>query len=57
MPAVSDQDILGSRVLIIDDEAANVGLLETLLADEGFEQVLSTTDGTWTGAAPITWGP
>lgn len=44
MPAISDQDILGSRLLIIDDEAANIGLLETLLADEGFEQVLSTTD-------------
>ena len=43
MPGISDSDILGSRLLVVDDEPANVELLETLLGQEGFGQVLGTT--------------
>ena len=37
-------DILASRILIVDDEPANVRLLEDLLQREGFQQVVATTD-------------
>lgn len=37
-------DIHQSRLLIIDDEPANLELLEELFAEEGFEQVLSSMD-------------
>lgn len=43
MPEV-DYDIRQSRLLIIDDEPANLELLEELFAEEGFEQVLSSVD-------------
>ncbi|KGE53135.1 response regulator [Xanthomonas axonopodis pv. vasculorum] len=36
-------EILGSRILIVDDEPANVRLLEDLLQREGFQQVITTT--------------
>jgi CheY-like chemotaxis protein len=36
-------EVLHSRILLVDDEAANVELLETLLTKEGFTQVLGTT--------------
>jgi len=37
------QDILDARILIVDDQAANVLLLERLLADAGYTHVTSTT--------------
>ncbi|WP_369976813.1 response regulator [Xanthomonas bundabergensis] len=37
-------DVLASRILIVDDEPANVRLLEDLLQREGFRQVVATTD-------------
>lgn len=37
-------EILASRILIVDDEPSNVGLLEDLLQREGFQQVVATTD-------------
>ena len=37
-------DIRQSRLLIIDDEPANLEVLEELFAEEGFEQVLSSVD-------------
>jgi len=37
-------DVLASRILIVDDEPANVRLLEDLLQREGFQQVVATTD-------------
>ncbi len=40
-PAMRD-----SRLLIVDDEPANLALLEQIFTDEGFEQVLSTVDPT-----------
>jgi len=43
MPEHTD-DIRQSRLLIIDDEPANLELLEELFAEEGFEQVLSSVD-------------
>lgn len=41
-----DFDIRQSRLLIIDDQPANLELLEDLFAEEGFEQVLSSVDAT-----------
>ena len=41
---VSDSDILSSRILIVDDQAANVSLLEQMLADAGYTRVTSTLD-------------
>jgi len=41
---ITDQDILQSRLLLIDDQAANLRLLEDILAREGFTQVLSVAD-------------
>lgn len=38
------EDVLNSRILIVDDETANVRLLEDLLAQEGFAQVVATVD-------------
>ena len=35
-------DILGARILIVDDQEANVQLLEQLLADAGYTCVAST---------------
>ena len=35
-------DIYGARILIVDDQAANVALLEQLLAQTGYRQVSST---------------
>ncbi|MCM2310336.1 MAG: response regulator [Steroidobacteraceae bacterium] len=37
-------DVLACRILVVDDEPANVHLLEELLAREGFRQVVGTTD-------------
>lgn len=41
---MNETEVLQSRILLIDDEPANLRLLEELLAREGFTQVLSTTD-------------
>jgi len=41
---MSEEDLLSSRVLIIDDQPANLRLLEDLLAREGFTHVVGTTD-------------
>src|ERR1700730_15675077 len=41
---VSESDILNSRILIFDDQAANVSLLEQVLADAGYTRVTSTLD-------------
>jgi CheY-like chemotaxis protein len=38
----ADLDIRGARILIVDDQAANVRLLERLLGDEGYTGVTST---------------
>lgn len=40
------EQLRASKILIIDDAEANLRLLETLLTQEGFEQVISTTDPT-----------
>lgn len=44
MAPVTDEALLRSRILIVDDQPANLRLLEDLLGREGFTQVLSTTD-------------
>ncbi len=43
-------EIRASKILLVDDAEANLQLLETLLNNEGFEQVISTTDPTKTMA-------
>jgi len=40
------QEILNSKILMIDDLDVNLELLENLLDKEGFKQVLSTTEST-----------
>ncbi|MCK6371281.1 MAG: response regulator [Gammaproteobacteria bacterium] len=46
---VSDADILGASILIVDDQEANVSLLEQMLRDAGYTGVASTTkpDEVW----------
>ena len=39
---ISESDILKARILIVDDQEANVQLLEQLLADAGYTQITST---------------
>jgi PAS domain S-box-containing protein len=39
---ISDRDIHRARILIVDDQEANVSLLEALLAEVGYTQVSST---------------
>jgi PAS domain S-box-containing protein len=41
---VSDSDIFASRILIVDDQAANVSLLERVLGEAGYTNVTSTLD-------------
>lgn len=41
---MNDEELLRSRILIVDDQPANLRLLETVLEREGFTQLLSTTD-------------
>ena len=37
-------ELLSTRILVVDDEDANVRLLEDLLRREGFQQVIASTD-------------
>ena len=39
---ITASDILGSRILIVDDQAANVRMLQLLLSDAGYTQVTAT---------------
>lgn len=39
-----EADILAARILIVDDQAANVRLLERMLGEAGFSDVTSTMD-------------
>jgi len=41
---ISKQDILNASILIVDDQNANVQLLEQMLRDDGYVNVTSTTD-------------
>ncbi|MDD5335840.1 MAG: EAL domain-containing protein [Rhodoferax sp.] len=41
---MSEDDILDARILIVDDQQANVQLLEQLLQEVGYRQVSSTLD-------------
>lgn len=41
---ISETDIYQARILIVDDQAVNVQLLEYLLANTGYQAVSSTTD-------------
>ncbi len=39
-----EQEILAGRLLVVDDQVANVTMLTRMLADAGYTQVSSTTD-------------
>lgn len=41
---MNDDELLASRILIVDDQPSNLRLLEDLLAREGFTNVVSTTE-------------
>ena len=41
---ISDSDVLGASILIVDDQETNVILLQQLLADAGYTHVDSTMD-------------
>lgn len=41
---ISEQEILNARVLIVDDQEANVQLLEEMLRDTGYACIASTND-------------
>ena len=41
---ISDKDILNARILILDDNQANVDLLEAIVSIEGYSSVLAITD-------------
>ena len=41
---ISEQEILDASILIVDDQEANVQLLEQMLRDAGYVNVTSTTD-------------
>ncbi len=43
---VDATDILNARILIVDDQVSNVGMLEQLLKEAGYLRVSSTTDPT-----------
>ena len=41
---MSDNAILNARILIVDDQVANVELLESMLQEAGYQCIASTTD-------------
>lgn len=41
---ITEADILQSRLLLVDDQPANLRMLEEMLAREGFTQVLSVAE-------------
>ncbi|MDP1900862.1 MAG: response regulator [Rubrivivax sp.] len=43
---IQEQDILGARILVVDDQDANVRLLTRLLSEAGYTQVTSAMDPT-----------
>lgn len=40
----AESELLASRILVVDDQPANLRLLEDLLGREGFNNVVSTTE-------------
>jgi len=44
--SVPEADLLGARILVVDDQEANVALLEQLLGEAGYRNVESTRDPT-----------
>ena len=43
-PLVSPETILGARILVVDDEAANLALMRQVLAREGYRDVVTEAD-------------
>lgn len=43
---LTEKDILNARILVVDDQQANVSLLTEMLASAGYTQVFSTLDST-----------
>lgn len=57
MQTQTDQPIQRSRILIVDDEPANVTLLQRLLAQGKYEQVRAVTDPRQVAAIYRDWAP
>lgn len=43
---MNETELYASRILIVDDQATNLRLLEDILSREGFTNVISTTEST-----------
>src|SRR5438067_1884692 len=41
---MTDPSLLGSHILVVDDEAVNVNLLHQILQSEGYREIKATTD-------------
>ena len=41
---ISEQEILNASILVVDDQQANVQLLEQMLREAGYQRITSTTD-------------
>jgi len=54
---VGEEQILAAKLLIVDDEPANVELLEELLEGEGYQNVRSLTDPRSVGETYREWRP
>ena len=52
-----DPALTAMRVLIVDDNARNVDLLEQLLAQAGYRNVLSTSDSSSVPGICASWRP
>ncbi|MFY7905483.1 MAG: response regulator, partial [Burkholderiaceae bacterium] len=50
MSTILSAEILNARILIVDDQDANITLLTEMLLQEGYTQISSTTDPEAVGA-------
>ena len=44
MPSISRQDYRNAKILVVDDEPANVKLLQKILEQHGYQSIVSTTE-------------
>jgi len=57
MQLIDREEILSRRILAIDDEEANVRLLQNILEREGYSQICGLTDPTRALSTHIEWQP
>jgi adenylate cyclase len=51
---ISPSDILRGKILIVDDQVANVALLEQMLRGAGYSSIESTRDASFTSSTATT---